>query len=205
MTELIFTRHGQTEWNVARRMQGQLDSPLTEMGLSQARVLGAYLRDKGITAIYSSSLSRAERTATIIMKETGLPGIELSDSLREINLADLEGKSFARATEEDPVRMNAFGSNPSDFLPGPGGERFDEVQKRALSFVLPLFEAHKGERVLIVTHAVILRLIMAYFEKISIDDYWKLHGFFYPCSISRVAQDNGAFTLLERNSIEYTR
>lgn len=205
MTELIFTRHGQTEWNVARRMQGQQDSPLTEMGLSQARVLGAYLRDKEISAIYSSSLPRAERTATIIMKETGLAGIHLSDALREINLADLEGKSFARATEEDSVRMDAFGSNPSDFMPGPGGERFDEVQKRALNFVLPLFEAHRGERVLIVTHAVILRLIMAYFEKISVDDYWKLHGFFYPCSISRVALENGEYTLLERNSIEYTK
>jgi hypothetical protein len=91
-------------------------------------------------------LPRAERTATIIMKETGLAGIHLSDELREINLADLEGKSFARATEEDPARMDAFGSNPSAFIPGPGGEKFDEVQKRALNFVLPLFEAHRGER-----------------------------------------------------------
>lgn len=205
MTEIIFTRHAQTEWNVAKKMQGQLDSPLTEMGLLQARMLGAYLKDKNISAIYSSPLLRAERTATIIRKETALNHLELSPALKEIYLSDLEGKSFSRATEEEPTRMEAFSSKPSSFIPGPEGERFEDVQKRALDFVIPLFEKHQGERIVIVCHAVVLRLIMAYFEGYSIDEYWKLHGFFFPCSINRISYDGDKFILLERNSIEHSK
>lgn len=205
MTELIFTRHGQTEWNVAKRMQGQLDSPLTEMGLSQARVLGSYLRGENISAIYSSSLQRAQRTATIIQRETGLERFITSDSLVEIGLASLEGRTFASATEEYPERMAAFASSPADFVPLGNGEYFSEVQKRALDFIFPLFEKHKDEKVLIVTHAVILRLIMAHFEKIWFNDYWKIHGFFYPCSISRVIFDGQTYEVAERNSIEYAK
>lgn len=205
MTEVIFTRHGQTEWNVARRMQGQKDSPLTEMGLMQARILGAYLKDKGVASIYTSPLLRAERTATIVMREIGHTSLNLSPELKEINLADLEGKSFARASAEDPVRMAAFSSKPSDFIPGPGGESFEEVQKRALDFVLPLFEKHRDERILVVCHAVVLRLMMSYFENYSIDEYWKMEGFFYPCSITRVVCDRGFYKLLEKNNIKYTK
>ena len=205
MTEIIFTRHGQTEWNVARKMQGQLDSPLTEMGLSQARILGAYLRDKEIVAIYSSSLLRAERTATIIQREVGLASITLVSELKEINLADLEGKSFSRASDEEPSRMEAFSSKPSDFIPGPGGETFEDVQKRSLGFVNSLIERHKGEKILVVCHAVVLRLMMAFFEGYSIDEYWKMEGFFYPCSITRVIPHQNGFKLLEKNSIEYTK
>ena len=205
MTELIFTRHGQTEWNVAKRMQGQLDSPLTEMGLSQARVLGSYLRGENISVIYSSSLPRAQRTATIIQRETALAEIISTDALVEINLATLEGRTFARATEEYPEKMQAFASNPADFVPLGNGEYFSDVQKRALNFISPLFEKHKDEKVLIVTHAVILRLIMAHFEKIWFNDYWKIHGFFYPCSISRVTYDGEIFKVTERNSIEYAK
>lgn len=205
MTELIFTRHGQTEWNVAKKMQGQLDSPLTEMGLSQARVLGSYLRGEGISVIYSSSLHRAQRTANIIQKETRLPEVITTEQLVEINLADLEGRTFASATLEYPERMKAFASSPADFTPLGNGEYFADVQKRALDFIFPLFEMHKGEKILIVTHAVILRLIMAHFEKIEFNEYWKLHGFFYPCSISRVTFDGKEFQVKERNSIEYAK
>lgn len=205
MTELIFTRHGQTEWNVAKKMQGQLDSPLTEMGLSQARVIGSYLRGENISAIYSSSLPRAQRTAIIIQKETKLGEIFISDALVEINLADLEGRTFTSATADYPERMEAFASSPADFVPLGNGEYFSDVQKRALDFIYPLFEKHKGEKVLIVTHAVILRLIMAHFEKIEFNDYWKIHGFFYPCSISRVAFDGKTYDVKERNSIEYAK
>ena len=205
MTEIIFTRHGQTEWNVARKMQGQLVSPLTEMGLLQARMLGAYLKDKSISAVYSSPLLRAERTATIIRKEIGLEKLELSPALKEINLSDLEGKSFSKALEEEPERMQAFSSHPSAFKPGPGGETFEEVQKRALGFVLPLFEKHAGQKIIVVCHAVVLRLMMAYFENFTIDEYWKVQGFFFPCSITSVSLKNGNFVLLQRNSIEHSK
>lgn len=205
MTEILFTRHGQTEWNVARKMQGQKDSPLTEMGLSQARILGAYLRDKSITAIYSSPLLRAERTATIIQRETGIDPVNLVPELKEINLADLEGRSFFKAAEDEPARMEAFSSIPSSFAPGPGGESFEEVQRRSLGFVIPLFTKHRGERVLVVCHAVVLRLMMAYFEGYTIDEYWKMQGFFFPCSITRVTYVNERYKIIERNSIEYTK
>ena len=62
MTQLILIRHGETLWNTERRMQGQLDSPLTERGLWQARQLGVRLQSQAFTALYSSDLPRATRT-----------------------------------------------------------------------------------------------------------------------------------------------
>jgi probable phosphoglycerate mutase len=71
--------------------------------------------------------------------------------------------------------------------------------------VLPLFEKHAGQKIIVVCHAVVLRLMMAYFENFTIDEYWKVQGFFFPCSITSVSLKNGNFVLLQRNSIEHSK
>ena len=63
---LYLARHGETDWNAAGRWQGQSDVPLNDLGRDQARRLGEALRDKGVTAIVSSDLSRARETATMV-------------------------------------------------------------------------------------------------------------------------------------------
>src|SRR5690606_37293291 len=71
MAQLILIRHGETLWNTERRMQGQLDSPLTERGLWQARQLGERLKSLPFVSLYSSDLPRARQTAQRIADVTG--------------------------------------------------------------------------------------------------------------------------------------
>ena len=84
MHTVYFTRHGQTVWNVENKICGVTDSPLTDLGRSQARALGRQLADDGhgITHILCSPLSRAHETAQIIAAETGLP-LTVEPRLRE--------------------------------------------------------------------------------------------------------------------------
>jgi len=90
MTQLILIRHGETLWNTERRMQGQLDSPLTERGLWQAQQLGLRLKDEPFTTLYSSDLPRAARTAEQIAIVTG-HDILTDERLRERHFGVFEG------------------------------------------------------------------------------------------------------------------
>jgi probable phosphoglycerate mutase len=90
MTQLILIRHGETLWNTERRMQGQLDSPLTERGLWQAQQLGIRLKNQPFTTLYSSDLPRAARTAEQIAIVTG-HNILIDERLRERHFGAFEG------------------------------------------------------------------------------------------------------------------
>jgi phosphohistidine phosphatase SixA len=84
-TNIYLVRHGQTEWNVEHRMQGHQDSPLTELGLTQAHWLGDAFEDKPLDLIYSSSSYRAFRTAELIRKDKVIDIIK-HDDFKEMNL-----------------------------------------------------------------------------------------------------------------------
>jgi broad specificity phosphatase PhoE len=203
MTEIIFTRHGHTEWNKEQRLQGREDSPLTERGLHQASVLGLYLKGKGIKKIYSSSLFRAVRTSRIISAQSGISNILLRDDLREIYLSDLEGQQFSKAHELYPEKMEAFSHKPSSFVPLKDGETFFEAQKRAVNAVESIAKENPDSTILIVSHAVLLRLIFAHYSGTHIDDYWPKQGFFYPCSLSSIEFHDFSRKISLVNSIEY--
>ena len=75
MTEILFVRHGETDWNVERRVQGHSDRPLNATGLAQARELAAELREGRIDAVYASDLARARDTAAAVAAEHGLEAV----------------------------------------------------------------------------------------------------------------------------------
>lgn len=101
MTRLLITRHGETQWNTEKRMQGRSDSPLTAHGIWQAQQLARRLKDEKIDAIYSSPTPRAARTAEILKGSRGLQ-VRLLDDLMEINLGDWEGRKFFRSSAALP-------------------------------------------------------------------------------------------------------
>jgi probable phosphoglycerate mutase len=102
-TNLYLTRHGQTTWNVEHRVQGHLNSPLTDLGLEQASRLGYALSDVHFDAIYSSPSPRALRTAEII-RGTRPSRIIPHDSLREMHMGDWEGLRFDEIESTYPVQ-----------------------------------------------------------------------------------------------------
>src|SRR5262245_65615545 len=101
MTELLLTRHGETDWNREHRVQGHTDVPLNENGREQARALAERLVDVPLAAIYASDLARARETAEIVARRLGL-GVVLDPGLREKNFGSWEGLTDVEIAERFP-------------------------------------------------------------------------------------------------------
>lgn len=153
-TVLFAVRHGETQWNLAKKMQGHLDSPLTERGLQQAHALANGLVDRGIEVIYSSDLGRALQTATIIADSLGL-AIYQEQRLRERHLGMMQGLTKPRFAERYPEDAAAFSAGDPDFVI-PGGESLRQQHGRCVCCAEALAERHLGQRVLVVAHGGVL-------------------------------------------------
>ncbi len=100
MLQVYLVRHGETLWNAARRIQGQSDSPLTEIGIRQAHLVAQRVRNQGITHIISSDLGRTQQTAKIIADACGLTMVT-DPRLRELNMGVLENRPIDSLTPEE--------------------------------------------------------------------------------------------------------
>ncbi|MGI1657799.1 MAG: histidine phosphatase family protein [Desulfitobacterium sp.] len=159
MTKIIFTRHGETLWNIEGRVQGALDSPLTTKGILQARKLGQRLQGEGITRIYSSDLPRAQATADEIRQELSLQEVLLHPGLRELSFGEWEGESWWDLRKLYPELFAIWDKGPHQ-IQIPGGETMWEVTDRAWLLVQELARHHAGETLCIVTHGMTLQLIV---------------------------------------------
>lgn len=134
MAKLWLIRHGQTDWNLERRYQGQTDIPLNATGIAQAERLAdrlhATLSENGTfpQAVYSSDLQRASRTAAIIAERLGLP-LRFDRRLREICQGEWEGKSLDQVAQEYAEQAAESWNNPVESR-APGGESVAEVAAR---------------------------------------------------------------------------
>jgi broad specificity phosphatase PhoE len=156
---ILLVRHGETEWNAARRFQGQQDSPLTARGRAQARAMGGLVRDlirmeggEGWRLV-SSPLGRAWATANEVARAAGLT-VELDERLAEVACGALEG-----LLREEVVA--AHGESPSGgelIFRGPGGESYDEVRARLESFLADL-PPEPERRVVVVSHGAAGRVL----------------------------------------------
>ncbi len=171
MTTILVTRHGETLWNTLRKMQGHLDSPLTEMGENQAGWLADRLKTTPIHHIYSSPSGRAYKTAEIINQHKGLE-IKTSEALKEIYLGEWEGKQVAEIEAYDPERFEYFWNAPEKFVPNES-ESFPSVIGRSGAFLEWIAEQHPGETVLLVAHAVVLKSMIAYLNETPLENFWK--------------------------------
>ena len=143
MTTLLLVRHGETDWNAEGRLQGHTDRPLNDFGRRQARALADRLAGDGITAMYTSDLSRAQETAEILAERLGL-AVVVDPDLRERNWGTWEGLTGG---ERDKVEF--------------AGESPEEHRERVMRAVGRIVEGHPDQRVLVVTHGGSLRRIQA--------------------------------------------
>ena len=93
MKELYFVRHGQTEWNAIRRMQGQMNSNLNDRGRAQADVNGQFLATRNIEALFASPLDRTRQTAEIVNQHLSLP-IAFDERIMEWDCGDWSGHMY---------------------------------------------------------------------------------------------------------------
>lgn len=159
MIKIIFTRHGETLWNIEGRVQGAMDSPLTEKGILQARRLGERLEKEGISRIYSSDLPRALATAEEIRQVLGIEEIILNSDLRELAFGEWEGRNWGDLRQLYPELFTLWDTGPHQ-VQIPGGENMWEVTSRAWDFVKQLLQLHDGETICVVTHGMTLQLII---------------------------------------------
>jgi broad specificity phosphatase PhoE len=149
-TTILLARHGETDWNAARRVQGHTDVPLNERGREQARALAAELREERLDAVYASDLLRAHETARIVAATQGLEVTVLPD-LRERNFGTWEGLTDVEVLARFPHAHT-----------GPWGdaETREELSQRVLAALRRIAEAHPGGRVLVVAHGGPLRAVL---------------------------------------------
>lgn len=163
---VFYIRHGETDWNVARRLQGRRDIPLNARGRHQASHCGAVLRDlfaregrDPATLDYlSSPLGRARETMELARAAMGLaPGIyEVDEQLSEITFGDWEGFTIAQLHERDPSGIAQREHDKFHFLP-PGGESYQMVMARMGAW----YAALAGDAV-VSAHGGTARGLMAY-------------------------------------------
>ncbi|MDI6530751.1 phosphoserine phosphatase 1 [Bacillus mycoides] len=185
-TTVYVTRHGETEWNVAKRMQGRKNSALTENGMQQAKQLGDHMKDLPLHAIYSSPSERTLHTAELIKGERDIP-IIADEHFYEINMGTWEGQTIADLEMHYPEELQLFWYEPHLFQ-STSGEDFTTVKKRVIEGIHLLLEKHKGENILIVSHAAAAKLLVGHFAGIEIENVWD-DPFMHSASLSVIEFD----------------
>lgn len=133
MLTFYITRHGETEWNTQKRMQGWSDSELTANGISNAVSLGNRMKAIELDAIYASPSKRTFSTANLIKGSREIP-IILDENLREINMGVWEGQTFSDIEQKYPIEYDAFWNTPHLYK-SLNGESFAMLHKRVLNAI----------------------------------------------------------------------
>jgi broad specificity phosphatase PhoE len=164
MGRWFLVRHGETDWNVEGRAQGQMHVPLNDKGLAQAEAIAARLRPMRFTAVYASDLRRVTQTAEAIMRGRDVPLVTLP-ALRERGFGEWESLTFTEMEARFPERYAELFSGGDSSAP-PGGESERQLYERVAAGVDRLREQHGGDdgNLLVVAHggslcAAIVRLL----------------------------------------------
>jgi broad specificity phosphatase PhoE len=156
---VLLVRHGETDWNRDGRVMGRLSVPLNTNGEAQVRRLASMLRAKAVVRICCSPVLRARQTGTILAESLQCP-MNLEPGLTEVEMGEWETR-YWKDFAGDPSRQNFY------MLPeqarAPGGETLREVQTRAVGAVRRLRNSQERQTILLVTHADVIRVILAHF------------------------------------------
>lgn len=172
--KILLARHGETPWNAEGRYQGQVDIPLSEVGIAQANALGARLKDLHIDRAVASPLSRATRTAQLALGEARAAQLGFDEGLLEIGHGEWEGLLASEIAERDPQRLRDWRDAPETVLmPGAGGESLQQVLDRAWP---ALERACDGlgadDTLLIVAHDAVNRVLLCRILGLPLSRLW---------------------------------
>lgn len=186
---LYLIRHGETEGSEVKRYKGNIDVPLSEKGIKQVEQVAKYLNRSykshkscnGLEAVYSSPLIRALRSAEIIAKSFGLKPIVIPD-LRERSFGIWEGMSFNEIKDKYPEEFEAWAGNPLKYSPI-GGESTVEVRDRVVNALDNLLTNHNEERIAIVAHGGVNRIILCHVMGIPLENIFRIEQDFAAVNI----------------------
>ncbi len=197
MTNLVLVRHAETIWHAENRYAGSSDIPLTPRGYEQAEVLAHWAMKADLTALWVSSMSRAQETAAATARSTGLePRVDAR--LGEIHFGQGEARTIAEMEELFPEVVAAYRADPvAHHLPG--GEDPREGVERALECLREI-DARAQGRVLVVMHSTLIRLLLCRLIGLPLSEYRRAFPFVRSAAISEIHFGGDHASLLEFNT-----
>lgn len=166
---LLLARHGQTVWHAENRYAGVSDVALTDTGRAQADALGRWAAAHPVDAVWTSPVSRAVITAQPACDALGLTPYR-EPGLRECDFGVVEGRTLTEFAAQDPDAAEAFRADPVAH-PFPGAEDPRAAAGRGADALRRIAAAHPGERVLVVAHNTLFRLVLCELLHIPLRDY----------------------------------
>lgn len=172
--KIYLIRHGETDLNKHRRLQGQSDFLLNDYGRKLAAVTGEALKEVPFDIVFSSPLSRAYETAKLVLGGRDIPIIK-DKRIQEISFGEFEGMSYHPQNYElsDPDFMNFFNA-PESYRVPKGGESFEEIIARTGDFwrTITTDPQYQGKTILVSTHGCALKAILANIRQTSVAEFW---------------------------------
>lgn len=195
LTRIVAVRHGETAWNVATRIQGQLDIGLNDTGRAQARRVAQALAHERFHAVYASDLQRAADTARAVAERQGL-ALHTDRGLRERGFGAFEGLTWAEVEQQHPQASLRWRQRDPSFGP-PGGEVLQAFVDRAVGAIAAIAARHRGQHIAVVTHGGVLDALYRAAARIPIGAprTWQLGN----ASINRVLHGDEGFALVGWN------
>lgn len=185
MGKIYITRHGETEYNLKRLMQGTIDTELSERGLEQAACLRDRLADVSFDRVLASPLKRARVTAETIL-ENRPETIEFYPSLKEMDFGFMQGKDYEFLGREYPQLYQQYCEKPAECMI-PEGDSFQGFRERVISILKEVEQMDDSETMLIVCHGITKLILVNELKGIPLERLWE----------TEVA-GNTALTLFER-------
>ena len=197
-------RHGETDWNVRKRLQGRSDTQLNENGRKLARITGAALIEVPFDMAFTSPLMRAKETARLALGGREVPIVE-DERLIEISFGEYEGLCSGRENYEIPDKnFSQFFTSPDLYQVPKGGESFEMLHQRTAAFLEDITHRPQLEdkTVLVTTHGAALRALLNALRTFEMKDFWN-GGVSKNCSVAILESHQGEVTLIEENRVYY--
>jgi broad specificity phosphatase PhoE len=200
MAKLILARHGETLWNVEKIYRGRTDVNLDEVGIKQAELLGKYLSNYGLEAIYSSPLRRALDTANIIASYQKV-GVQVAEGLIDFDYGEWQSLSEQDAQRLYPTLHDEWHNNPHK-VRMPGGESLEDVRRRAIKVINDVIAKYQGS-VVLVSHRVVNKVLICSLLGLDNSYFWNIKQDVGGITIFNYV--DGRFVLTRHNDTSYLK
>jgi broad specificity phosphatase PhoE len=172
MAKLILARHGETVWNVEKIYRGRADVNLDGLGIKQAELLGKYLSNWELEAIYSSPVKRALDTANIVAHYQKI-GVHTAEGLIDFDYGEWQSLPEQEVKRLYPTLLNEWHNNPHK-VRMPGGESLEDVRKRATEVVNDVLSKYQGS-VLLISHRVVIKVLICSLLGLDNSHFWNIN------------------------------
>lgn len=204
---IMILRHGETDWNVCARLQGQTDIPLNENGIRLAKITGERMSDIPVDICFTSPLVRARKTAELVLAGRNIPVYD-DTRLMEISFGNWEGRRCGKQNSELPEGfLDAFYDKPFSITMPEGGETFEALAKRTADFLdeLTAKKEYADKSILLSCHGCSSRALLYHMtEGICPEQFWR--GVVPPnCSVSFIDYADGRYHIVEEDRVYYDK